>query len=467
MPFPTISRRHFLSTAAHGFGLMALGALSQDRLFAGETAVDPLAAKKPHFPAKAKRVIFLFMGGGVSHVDTFDPKPKLAEYDGKEIPLTLDGHLRQAGSKVFASPWTFNKYGKCGMDISTLFPEVASIADDLCFIRSMACDNIDHNSATFQMTTGEQTFSRPSIGSWALYGLGSENRDLPGFISIAPTLPQPGARCWGSSFLPATFQGARVSDMKNPIANLTSPLSRDAQRKQLDLIAALGKQHQETREADSRLDANLSSYELAFRMQAEAPAAFDLSQEDKATLALYGIDRKESAEFGKQCLLARRLVERGVRFIHVDCGSDAKSVGHWDQHGKIKEGHAKNALRTDKPVAGLIKDLKQRGLLDDTLVVWATEFGRTPTRQGSDGREHHPHAFSMWMAGGGTKRGFIHGATDEWGWNITENRVHIHDLHATILHLLGLDHERLTYRYAGRDYRLTDVHGHVVKAILA
>jgi hypothetical protein len=201
-------------------------------------------------------------------------------------------------------------------------------------------------------------------------------------------------------------------------------------------------------------------------MQAEAPAAFDLTQEDKATLALYGIDRKESAEFGKQCLLARRLVERGVRFIHVDCGSDAKSVGHWDQHGKIKEGHAKNALKTDKPVAGLIKDLKQRGLLDDTLVVWATEFGRTPTRQGSDGREHHPHAFSMWMAGGGVKRGYIHGATDEWGWNITENRVHIHDLHATMLHLLGLDHERLTYRYAGRDYRLTDVHGHVVKAIL-
>jgi hypothetical protein len=465
----TLSRRQLLSSAAHGFGMLALGALMNDRAYGGEgpAPVDPLAPKKPHFPAKAKRVIFLFMGGGVSHVDTFDPKPLLEKYNGQDIPLTLDGHLRQGGRKVFASPWTFQKYGRIGMDVSTLFPEVAGIADDLCFIRSMACDNIDHNSATFQLTTGEQTFSRPSMGSWVLYGLGSENRDLPGFISIAPTLPQPGTRCWGSSFLPAAFQGARVKDMKHPIADLDATLTRADQRSQLDLIGALGKRHAAAREADSRLDARLASFELAFRMQKEAPDAFDLTQESKETEALYGIDQKESAEFGRQCLLARRLAERGVRFIHVDCGSDASSVGHWDQHGKIKEGHTKNAKRTDRPVAGLIKDLKQRGLLDDTLVVWATEFGRTPTRQGPDGREHHPHAFTMWMAGGGVKRGHIHGATDEWGWNITQDRVHIHDLHATILHLLGLDHERLTYRFSGRDYRLTDVHGHVVKALLA
>src|ERR1043165_1669092 len=304
-----ISRRQLLSSAAHGFGMLALGALMNDRAYGGEgpAPVDPLAPKKPHFGARAKRVIFLFMGGGVSHVDTFDPKPLLEKYNGQDIPLQLDGHLRQGGRKVFASPWTFQKHGRCGMDVSTLFPEVAGIADDLCFIRSMACDNIDHNSATFQLTTGEQTFSRPSMGSWVLYGLGSENRNLPGFISIAPTRPQPGTRCWGSSFLPAAYQGARVKDMRHPIADLDGGLERGEQRAQLDLIGALGRRHAASREADSRLDARLASFELAFRMQKEAPDAFDLTQEGKATEALYGIDQKESAEFGRQCLLARRL----------------------------------------------------------------------------------------------------------------------------------------------------------------
>lgn len=482
-----MTRREMLRFCGNGFGMLGLSALLSDEARASASiaraltksapangvkdaagAVNPLALKTPMFPARAKRVIFLFMSGGPSHVDTFDPKPRLMAEGGKPLPFEKPHLERTKTGNLLASPWSFKKYGQAGIDVSELFPHVAGCVDDLCVIRSMVADNINHNGACLQMNTGEQAFSRPSMGSWLTYGLGSENQNLPGFVVISPAQPAQGAPLWNSSFLPAAYQGTLVSNLKSPIANLSNPeLSRNRQREQLDVLRQLNGLQQH--EGDSQLNARISSFELAFRMQREAPEAFDVEQESAATRKLYGLDEKVTETFGRQCLMARRLVERGVRFVQLYHTETSKrsSCQLWDQHGSLKAELPANCAATDLPIAGLLKDLKARGLLEDTLVVWGGEFGRTPTAEGTDGREHHPFGFTMWMAGGGIKGGMIHGATDEYGWHATQDKVHVHDLHATILHLMGIDHEKLTYQYGGRNYRLTDVSGTVVRAILA
>jgi len=462
-----LSRRDMLRRCGGGFGALALAALlAEEAASAAETsfgeAADPLAVKRPHFTAKAKRVIFLFMPGGPSQVDTFDPKPQLAKDDGKPAPKLYLGQQRN----LLASPWKFQRHGASGLDVSELFPHIAKCADDLCVIRSMVTDDPNHPGGCLLMHTGERVSSRPSLGAWVTYGLGTENCDLPGFVAIGPGPIIEGARQYGSSFLPAAYQGTFVSNMDQPLKNLASPVARDQQRRELDTLARLNELHRAGRADDSRLSARIDSFELAYRMQSAAPEAFSLHGETAETARLYGLDQPKTEIFGKQCLLARRLVERGVRFVqlyHTTGGFQP-----WDQHSDLKGGHEKNALGTDLPIAGLLRDLKLRGLLDDTLVIWGGEFGRTPAREGTaNGRDHHPFGFTMWMAGGGVKGGMTYGATDELGWDAVENPVHVHDLHATILHVLGLDHERLTYNYAGRDFRLTDVFGTVVGGILA
>jgi hypothetical protein len=454
---------------ASGFGMVALAGLLADEAKAA-APTSPLAVKPPMYPAKAKRLIFLFMSGGPSHVDTFDPKPRLATENGKPLPFEMPKLVRTKTGNILQSPFKFKKYGKAGIEVSDLFPQVASCIDDICVIRSMVADNINHNGACLQMNTGEQAFSRPSLGSWLLYGLGSENQDLPGFVVISPSQPAQGAPLWSSSFLPAAYQGTLVADLKNPIANLkNAQFSTERQREQLDVLKQLNELHRQTRQEDSQLSARIESFELAFRMQREAPEAFNVNGETDATKKLYGLGDKTTEIFGTQCLMARRLVERGVRCVQVYHTQTAKrsSCQLWDQHGGLKAELPANCAATDAPIAGLLKDLKSRGLLQDTLVLWGGEFGRTPTAENADGREHHPFGFAMWLAGAGIKGGIVHGATDEFGWHAVEDKVHVHDLHATMLHLMGIDHEKLTYRYAGRDYRLTDVHGNVVKAILA
>jgi hypothetical protein len=457
---------------ANGFGLIGLASMLADeaRADAPRDAADPLAVRSPHFPARAKRLIFLFMSGGPSHVDTFDPKPRLVTDAGKPLPFEQPRLVRTRTTTLLPSPFKFARHGDCGTEVSELFPNVARRVDDLCVIRSMVADNINHNGACLQMNTGEQAFSRPSLGSWLLYGLGSENQSLPGFVVLSPAQPAQGAPLWSSSFLPAAYQGTLVADLENPIANLKNPESSlDRQRAQLDALRRLNELHKAQRADDSRLDARIASFELAFRMRKEAPEAFDLARETEATRKLYGLDDKATEIFGKQCLLARRLAERGVRCVQVYHTQTAKrsSCQLWDQHGGLKTELPANCGATDRPIAGLLTDLKARGLLEDTIVLWGGEFGRTPTAEGTDGREHHPFGFTMWLAGGGVKGGLVHGATDEFGWNAVKGQVHVHDLHATLLHLMGLDHEKLTYRHAGRDYRLTDVAGRVVKEILA
>ena len=467
-----VNRRQMLKKFASGFGMLGLaGLLAEDflgRALAGATA-SPLAVHPPPFPAKAKRVIFLFMSGGPSHVDTFDPKPRLARDNGKPVPFEKPKLERTKTGNIFASPYSFQKHGTSGTEISELFPNLVTCVDDMCVIRSMVADNINHNGACLQMNTGEQAFSRPSLGSWLLYGLGSENQDLPGFIVISPSQPAQGAPLWSSSFLPAAYQGTLVSDLKNPIPNLANPrFSTGQQRGQLDLLKQLNVLHEQQREEDSRLSARIESFELAFRMQTEAPEAFDVERESPETRKLYGIGEDVTDIFGKQCLMARRLTERGVRMVQVYHTQTAKrnSCQLWDQHSELRKELPNNCAAVDRPIAGLLKDLKARGLLDETLVIWGGEFGRTPTAEGTNGREHHPFGFTMWLAGGGVKGGIVHGATDEFGWHAVQNKVHVHDLHATILHLMGINHEKLTYRYSGRDYRLTDVFGNVVKEIL-
>lgn len=472
-----LSRREMLRYCANGFGMLGLSALLADesrsanvtKTTAQNGANNPLEAKAPMFPARAKRVIFLFMAGGPSHVDTFDPKPRLMAQNGQPLPFEKPHLERTKTGNLLASPWSFKKYGQSGIDVSELFPNIATCVDDLCVIRSMVADNINHNGACLQMNTGEQAFSRPSMGSWLTYGLGSENQNLPGFIVISPAQPAQGAPLWSSSFLPAAYQGTLVKDLKNPIANLSNPnLSLERQREQLDALRQLNELHAGTRD-DSQLNARIASFELAFRMQREAPEAFDVEKESAATRQLYGMDDKVTEIFGRQCLMARRLVERGVRFVQVYHTETSKrsSCQLWDQHAELKAELPNNCASTDKPIAGLLKDLKARGLLEDTLVIWGGEFGRTPTAEGTNGREHHPFGFTMFLAGGGIKGGMIHGATDEYGWHAIDNKVHVHDLHATILHLMGIDHEKLTYQYGGRNYRLTDVSGTVIQPILA
>jgi hypothetical protein len=463
-PTALLSRRAMLQRAGAGFGSLALAALLSDETAAAPPAAsgNPLTPRAPHFAARAKRVIFLFMPGGPSQVDTFDPKAQLTRDHGKPSPKLYLGQKRT----LLASPWKFSKRGDSGLEVSELFPHVGGCADHLCVVRSMVADDVNHPGGCLQMNTGERVASRPSLGAWVTYGLGTENQSLPGFVAIGPGPLIEGARQYGASFLPAAYQGTFVSDLQNPIRNLKNDrVKPDRQRQELDALRRLNDLHREERAEDSRLSARIESFELAYRMQLQAPDAFDLSRETEATKRLYGLDQKETEMFGRQCLLARRLVERGVRFVqlyHTTGGFQP-----WDQHSDLKGGHAKNALATDRPIAGLLRDLHARGLLADTLVIWGGEFGRTPAAEGTNGRDHHPYGFSMWLAGGGVRGGLAYGATDEWGWDAVMDRVHVHDLHATILHLLGLDHEKLTYRHSGRDYRLTDVYGSVVKGILA
>src|SRR5665213_2609005 len=475
------SRRQMLRRFANGFGVLGLAdLLARDltlgsvarpaEVVSGSASVHPLSVKPAMYAPKAKRVIFLFMSGGPSHVDTFDPKPQLLKQNGKPLPFPMPALMRTKTGNMLGSPWKFQKHGQCGTEISELFPHISTCVDDLCVIRSMWADNINHKGACLQMNTGEQTFSRPSLGSWLLYGLGSENQNLPGFVVLSPAQPAQGAPLWSSSFLPASLQGTLVADMKHPIADLANAnMGASAQRKQLDALRQLNEIHRSTREEDSRLSARIASFELAFRMQSEAPEAFALDGETKATRELYGVDTAVTDIFGRQCLLARRLVERGVRMVQVyhTQTSHRSSCQLWDQHGNLHVELPNNCLATDQPVAALLKDLKSRGLLDETLVVWGGEFGRIPTAENGDGREHNHYGFTMWMAGGGVKGGMTYGETDEFGFRAVHNKVHVHDLHATILHLLGIDHEKLTYRYGGRDYRLTDVYGEVVRGIIA
>jgi hypothetical protein len=456
------SRREVLRRAGAGFGSLALAALLADDTDAGGLPTDSLAPKSPQLPARARRVIFLFMPGGPSQVDTFDPKPRLNQDHGKPAPKLYLGQTR----KLLASPWKFCKQGQSGLEVSELFPHVGASADQLCVIRSMVGDDVNHPGGCLLMNTGERVATRPSLGAWVTYGLGTENQNLPGFIAIGPGPLIEGARQYGAGFLPAAFQGTFVSDLKNPISNLKNvQVGPERQRRELDALRRLNEMHLDHQPDDSRLSARIESFELAFRMQSEAPDTFDLARETDATRRLYGIGDNATDVFGRQCLLARRLVERGVRFVqlyHTTGGFQP-----WDQHSDLKGGHARNALATDRPIAGLLHDLQARGLLDETLVIWGGEFGRTPAAEGTDGRDHHPYGFSMWLAGGGVRGGLAHGATDEFGWDAVEDRVHVHDLHATILHLLGLNHEKLTYRHSGRDYRLTDVYGNVVSGIIA
>ncbi|MEM7231437.1 MAG: DUF1501 domain-containing protein [Planctomycetota bacterium] len=465
----SVSRREMLRRTASGFGMTALAGL----LARESVAADPQLAGGVHFPARAKRVIWLFMGGGPSHVDTVDPKPILAKYHRKEIPIALPGHLRDSTKKVLATPFEFARHGESGLPISQLLPGLAKHADDLCVIRSMHCDSIDHTGATLQTFTGMASLPRPGMGCWILYGLGTENQNLPGYVVLGPD-QQSGTATYSSRFLPAVHQGTKVEwraeklkDAASALPNLRNRagLSVERQREQLDLLRELNGFYREKQRDTDAIDARAESFELAFRMQAAAPEAFDLSRETESTRKAYGLDNKVTRHYGVRCLLARRLVERGVRFVQLQCG---KGDGlDWDQHGGLKDGHTKNAATTDGPVSALISDLKQRGLLDDTLVIWGGEFGRTPTSQGTDGREHHPHGYSLCLIGGGVRGGYAHGATDEFGWYAVEKKVGLHDFHATVLHLLGIDHERLTYRHIGREFRLTDVHGQVVHDIIS
>jgi len=459
-----MNRRQLLKAAAAGFPYMALAGLTSH----AAEAKDPLAARAGHLPAKAKRVIFVFMHGGPSQVDTFDYKPRLQQDDGKELPFAPSKLLERGTTrKLMASPWKFSQYGESGAWVSELFPEVAKHVDDLCILNGMHTEGQSHGQAVLRLHTGAENLTRPSMGSWIVYGLGTENRSLPGFVTICPTRGHGGVQNFGNAFLPASYQGTAIGNAGTPasgaqirhIAN--QKFSPEQQREQLDLLQELNRSHNERVGGDDRIDGVIESYELAFRMQAAVPQLTDLRGESKETLKLYGIDEKPTDDFGRQCLLARRFAESGVRFIQVSHSFK------WDQHGGLKTGHEKNAKEVDKPIAGLLADLKARGLLQDTLVLWGGEFGRTPLAQGKDGRDHNPQGFTMWLAGGGVKSGMIHGATDDFGYYAVKGKVHMHDLHATILHLMGLDHEKLTYRYAGRDFRLTDVYGRVVREIIA
>ena len=468
-PFQPLSRRSLLQRSAGGFGYLALQALlAKETLQA--VPENPLAPKLLKFPARAKRVVFLFMKGGPSHVDTFDPKPLLTRDDGKPYPFEQPRVQFAATGKLLKSPWSFKQYGESGLPVSELFPNVARHVDDLCVLRSLHGTNPAHGGACLKLHTGSDTQVRPSMGSWLLYGLGTENENLPGFLTICPTFAHGGVNNWGAAFLPAYCQGTPIGNASIPSDKalvqhiVNSQTGSVAQRKQLNFVAKLNHEHLSLSGPDLALEGRINSFELAYRMQSTMPEAQDLSGESEATKRLYGMDQPITENFGRQCLMARRFLERGVRFVQV---THSDGEVQWDQHGNLFKGHTKNALEVDKPIAGFLEDLKQRGLLEDTLVIWGGEFGRTPTAQGSDGRDHNPNGFTMWMAGGGVKKGFAYGSTDDYGYFAQEDKVHVHDLHATILHLLGLDHEKLTHRYAGRDFRLTDVSGHVVKEILA
>jgi hypothetical protein len=454
-----------------GFAALGLAGLLDPRASGAVTDVAPLVPKGPHFPARARRVIHIFANGGASHVDSFDPKPALTANAGKPLPMNLRTERRTGAA--FPSPFKFQKYGKSGIEVSELFPHVAQSVDDLCIVRSMHADVPNHEPSLMLMNCGEARQIRPSMGSWVTYGLGSENQNLPGFIAMCPGgYPIQETQNWQAAFLPGVYQGTyidtRNTELEKLIAHVRNKfVTTREQRQQLDLLKSLNERHLERRQADAQLEARVQSFELAYRMQSDAADAFDVTREPQSVRDLYGLGLQ-----GRQMLIARRLLEKGVRFVQVWHGEGQP----WDSHDDIEVNHRRLAKECDQAIGALLKDLKRRGMLDDTLVIWGGEFGRTPTVElpspgnnagKQNGRDHNHYGFTMWLAGGGVKGGYVHGATDEFGFQAVENKVHVHDLHATILHLLGFDHERLTYRYAGRDFRLTDVHGRVVKELLA
>jgi hypothetical protein len=477
-----ITRRYFFRECGVGLGKIALAGLLTDAFSSRSTAIgaatqsrapeaDPLAPRRPHFAPKAKRVIHLFMAGAPSQLDLFDYKPQLAKLEGKPLPPSIIGGQRYAfirpDAAVLGPRFKFAKQGKCGAELSEILPHLATVVDDICIVKSVHTDQFNHAPAQIFFNTGFAQPGRPSLGSWVLYGLGSMTRDLPAFVVMSTGSGISGGSAnWSSGFLPTIYSGVRLRNQGDPILNVSSPSGVDPrlQRASLDLIGSLNKRRLET-EGDPEIATRIASYEMAFRLQTSAPELMDLRQETKATLALYGAD-PDKPSFARACLLARRLIERGVRFVNIYHEG-------WDAHSDVSGNHKKNCGDTDRASAALVKDLKQRGLLDDTLVIWGGEFGRTPMVETNPalgrslGRDHHPQAFTMWLAGGGVKAGLTYGATDELGFHVVENPVHVHDVQATILHLLGFDHEKLTYRHAGRDFRLTDVHGHVVTDLLA
>jgi hypothetical protein len=482
------SRREMLVRCANGFGAVALTALLREPAFGaliGDApnnatrgaqgapvsgfAKSPLAARAGHFPARARSVIFLYMDGGPSQVDTFDPKPRLDREHGQ--PIKVKTHPTQFNNvgNVLRCPWKFRKYGESGIPVSDLFPHVARRVDELAIVRSVVSNFSEHTSANYFLHTGNGLQGRPSHGAWTTYGLGSENQDLPGFVVLNGGLIPPGGMdCFSSGFLPASYQGSLFKPSASPVANIRpSEPSQAVQNRKLDLLRELDQSVLGRIGRHDNLEAAIGNYELAFKMQAAVPELVTLENESGATRRLYGLDDPylPTRIFARECLIARRLVERGVRFVELLC--PATGGDRWDQHGNLKSGHENNARAVDRPIAGLLADLKARGLLDSTLVFWGGEFGRTPMAQGTDGRDHNPYGFTVWLAGGGIKGGMVFGATDDYGYHAVEDRVEIHDLHATMLHLLGIDHKRLTYRFGGRDMRLTDVHGEVITGILA
>ena len=453
-----------LRISSAGFGSLALASLLDEEA----RSADPLSLKQPHFPARAKRVIFLFMHGGPSQVDTFDYKPLLERDHGKPLPFSKPRVFSSKTGNLLKSPWRFRQYGESGAWISDLFPEVAKCADDLCIINSMHGSNSRHGGALLELHTGSDTFVRPSMGSWIGYGLGTENQDLPAYVTMCPTLTHGGVNAYSSAFLPAVYHGTPLGNASIPADKINIPFIRhegeqtpQLQRLELDFVQQLNRRQLQQQPSAATLESRINTLELAYRMQTAAPHLQDVEDETAATHRLYGLDQKETHNFGRQCLMARRFAQQGVRFVQVTHSYK------WDQHGDLRNGHARNAREVDKPIAGLLQDLKMRGLLEDTLVLWGGEFGRTPVAQGDNGRDHNPQGYTMWLAGGGVRAGIRYGATDDYGYYAAVDKVHLHDLHATILHLLGLDHLRLTYRYGGRDFRLTDIYGEVIHGLIS
>jgi hypothetical protein len=462
-----VTRRWFFQQCGVGLGAMALGQLLGGTATAKPQAANPLAPRSPHFAPKAKRVIFLFMAGAPSHLELFDNKPQLAKFDGTLPPPELIKGYRAAfinpSSKLLGPKFKFARHGQCGAELSELLPHLATVVDDIAIVKSMVTDAFNHAPGQILMNTGAQQFGRPSLGAWVTYGLGSESQDLPGFIvfSSGSKGPSGGNSNWGSGFLPTVYQGVQFRGGGEPVLYLSNPpgVDQQTQRDSLDTLRTLNQMRLDEM-GDPEIATRINSFEMAFRMQASAPELMDISREPRPVLDMYGAEPGKSS-FANNCLLARRLLERGVRFVQLFHEA-------WDQHGNLVADLKKNCLNTDRPCAALIRDLKQRGLLDDTLVIWGGEFGRTPMVQGgSDGRDHHPNAFTMWLAGGGVKPGITIGESDEFGFNVVTDRIHVHDLNATILHLLGFDHTKLTFRFQGRDFRLTDVHGNLVRKLLA
>lgn len=459
---------------ACGFSYLAFAGLAAQRAIAAGT--NPLAPKAPHIKPRAKRVIFIFMQGGPSHIDTFDHKPTLVQQDGKMMSFDDARTIANTGARgtsqrVLKSPWGFKQYGQSGRWVSELFPEMAKHVDDLCFIHSMQTEGVAHGPATLFLHCGSTNFIRPSVGSWVTYGLGTENENLPGFVTLAPSTGNGGPRNYGNAFLPPVFQGTAIGKAGVPanellIRNLGNSASPAEQQRRFELFREMNAEQLKKNPGDAELEAVINSYEVAWRMQNNAPSVLDLAKESPETLASYGIGEKATDGFGRQCLMARRLCEAGVRYVQINYGDNTANPA-WDQHSNLPK-HADHARAVDKPVAGLLTDLKQRGLLEDTIVWWGGEFGRTPyAEKNGTGRDHNPGGFTVWLAGGGLKKGFAYGETDDFGHHAVKNKVHMHDLHATILHLLGLDHEKLTYRFDGRPFRLTDVSGHVVNELMA